>query len=207
MPQEPGPNFLGLVGGIVVQHQMDGKLSRNGTIDLIQEFAELDGAMAWPALTDHRSRGDVQRSEEAGGAMAQVIVSAALHLAGQHGKDRLGYGSAPESDSSHPRTAPAHDAEGSDTSRRCLAPCRPTADRWIVERSRCDEDAARRHARCDSPWIDSSRSWLPTRDCSNGLLLWEPLPGSGVRPAPRGHRRSVAALLVASRPPTQPGPR
>src|SRR5258707_1604694 len=89
MPQEPRPNFLGLVGGIVVQHQMDGKIGRNGTIDLIQEFAELDGAMAWPALTDDRSRGDVQRSEETGGAMAFVIVSATLNLAGQHRKDRL----------------------------------------------------------------------------------------------------------------------
>src|SRR5216684_1183071 len=89
MPQEPRPNFLGLVGGIVVQHQMDGKIRRYGTIDLIQEFAELDGAMAWPALTDHRSRGNVQRSEETGGAMALVIMSSTLHLAGQHGKDWL----------------------------------------------------------------------------------------------------------------------
>jgi len=45
--------------------------------------------MAWPALTDHRSRGDIQRREEAGGAMALVIVSATLNLAGQRGKDRL----------------------------------------------------------------------------------------------------------------------
>jgi hypothetical protein len=66
---------------------MDGKLGRNGTIDLIQEFAELDGAMAWPALTDHRSRGDVQRSEEAGGAMALVIMRSTLNLAGQHGME------------------------------------------------------------------------------------------------------------------------
>ena len=51
MPQKPRPNFLGLVGGIVVQHQMDGKIGGNNTINLIQEFAELDGAMAWPALT------------------------------------------------------------------------------------------------------------------------------------------------------------
>jgi hypothetical protein len=58
-PQEPRPNFLGLVGGIVIQHQMDGKMGRNVAIDLIQEFAELHGAMAWPALADHRSRGDV----------------------------------------------------------------------------------------------------------------------------------------------------
>src|SRR5258706_8385501 len=177
MPYKPRPNFLGLVSGIVVQHQMDGKISRNGTIDLIQEFAELDGAMAWPALTDDRSRGDVQRSEETGGAMALVIVSATLNLARAASEGSAGYGSAPESDSSHPRTAPAHDEEGSCTSRRCLAPCRPTADRWIVETSRCDEDATRTPARCGSPWIDSSRSLPPTRDCSNALLLWEPLPG------------------------------
>src|SRR5258706_10630941 len=68
---------------------MDGKISRNGTIDLIQEFAELDGAMALPALTDYRSRGDVKSSEETGGAMALVIGSATLNLAGQHRKDRL----------------------------------------------------------------------------------------------------------------------
>src|ERR1700688_4715103 len=89
MPQEPRLNFLGLVRGVVVQHQMDGKIGRNGAIDLLQEFAELDGAMAWPALADHCSRGDVQSSEKTGGAMAFVIVGAALGLAGQHWKNRL----------------------------------------------------------------------------------------------------------------------
>src|SRR6267143_2301900 len=63
MSLEPRPNFLGLVGGIIVQYQMDGKIGRNGTIDLIQEFAELDSAMAWPALADHRPGGDVQGRE------------------------------------------------------------------------------------------------------------------------------------------------
>jgi hypothetical protein len=48
MPEKSRPNFLGLVEGIVVQHQMDGKIGRNGTIDLIQEFAELDGASRSP---------------------------------------------------------------------------------------------------------------------------------------------------------------
>ncbi len=89
MPQEPRLNFLGLVGGVVVQHQMDGKIGRNGAIDLLQEFAELDDAMAWPALADHRSRGDVQGREKAGGAVAFVIVGAALGLPGQHREDRL----------------------------------------------------------------------------------------------------------------------
>jgi hypothetical protein len=58
------------------------QLNRDGTINLIQEFAELDGALAWPALTDHRSRGDIQRCEEAGGGKALVIVSATLNWPG-----------------------------------------------------------------------------------------------------------------------------
>jgi len=47
MPQGTTPEFP---GGIVVQHQLGGKISRNGTIELLQEFAELDGTMAGPAL-------------------------------------------------------------------------------------------------------------------------------------------------------------
>src|SRR5271169_179983 len=68
---------------------MDSKIGRNGAIDLIQEFAELDGAMAWPALADDRPGGNVQSREKAGGAMAFVIVGAALDLAGLHRKNRL----------------------------------------------------------------------------------------------------------------------
>jgi len=89
MPQKPRPNFLSLMGSIVIQHQMDRKIGRNGTINLAQELAELDGAVAWPALADHHPRGDVQRSEEAAGAMAFVLDSSTLPLAGRHRKDRL----------------------------------------------------------------------------------------------------------------------
>src|SRR5208282_4241998 len=85
-------------------------------------------------------------------------------------------GSAPESDYSHPRTAPSRDAAGSGTSPRCRALCRPTADRWTVVTFRCDGDATRTPARYGLPWIDSVRSSLPTRDCSNALLPWGPLP-------------------------------
>jgi hypothetical protein len=45
--------------------------------------------MAWPALADHRSGGDVQGREKAGCAMAFVIVGSPLGLARQHRKDRL----------------------------------------------------------------------------------------------------------------------
>src|SRR5260370_27126261 len=89
MPQEPRLNFLGLVRGVVIQYQMDGKIGRNGAIDLPQELAELDSAMAWPALADHRSGGDVQGREKAGCAMPFVIVGSPLGLAPQHWNDRL----------------------------------------------------------------------------------------------------------------------
>src|SRR2546426_2488335 len=87
--QEPPPNFLSLVGGVVVQNQMNSKIGGNDTINLVQKLAELNGSMARPALADHRSCGDVQGSEETGCAMALVIVSAAFGLSGQHRKDRL----------------------------------------------------------------------------------------------------------------------
>src|SRR3972149_6339094 len=68
---------------------MNSKIGGNNAINPVQELAELDGSMARPALTDHRSCGDVQGSEETGCAMTLVIVSSAFGLPGQHRKDRL----------------------------------------------------------------------------------------------------------------------
>src|SRR6266404_206324 len=45
--------------------------------------------MAWPALADDRSCGDIQGSEQTRGAMALIIVSSTLGLPGQHGKNGL----------------------------------------------------------------------------------------------------------------------
>src|ERR1700738_3035853 len=64
---------------------MDGQISGNCTIDMLQELAELNRPMAWPALADDRSRGDIQGSEQTGGAMALVVVSSTLGLPGQDG--------------------------------------------------------------------------------------------------------------------------
>lgn len=89
MPQEPRPNVLVLVDGIVVQDQMDGKISRNGTIDLFQELAEFDGSIARPAFPNRRSPGDVQGRKEAGCATACVIMGSAFGLTGQHREDWL----------------------------------------------------------------------------------------------------------------------
>src|SRR5215467_11780844 len=89
MPQEPRSNVLGLVGLVVVQDQMDPKIGGNVPFDLFQELAKFGGAMAGPTLADHRSGGNVQGREKAGGAMTFVIVGSALGLTGQHRKDGL----------------------------------------------------------------------------------------------------------------------
>ena len=56
----------------------------HGRLDLIEELAELDGAMARIAFADHPSGGDVKGSEQRGGAMALVVVAAPRRLAGAH---------------------------------------------------------------------------------------------------------------------------
>jgi hypothetical protein len=50
--------------------------------DLVEEFAELAGAMAGVAFTDDGAGGDVERGEQRGGAMALVVVAPARRLAG-----------------------------------------------------------------------------------------------------------------------------
>jgi len=163
--------------------------------------------MAWPALT-------ITDPVAMSNAAKRLVVAMALcnrecdaRLAGQHLEGSAGYGSAPESDSFHPRTAQRMMRRVQVQADDVSAPCRPAADRWIVETSRCDEDATRTLARCDSPWIDSSRSSLPTRDCSNALLLWDLFQGQAYGPFNAVIADLSGALLVASRPPNQQGPR
>jgi len=42
---QPGLHVGRLVGGVVVEHQMDIALARHGLVDVVQEFQELLGAM------------------------------------------------------------------------------------------------------------------------------------------------------------------
>jgi hypothetical protein len=46
VPGEPGPDLGGVVGGVVVTHQVHIKLGGHGLVDDGQKLAELDGAVA-----------------------------------------------------------------------------------------------------------------------------------------------------------------
>jgi hypothetical protein len=65
---------------------MDVQLSWDGSVDLRQEFLELDGAMAGVQRADDFPRGDVQRGEETARARALVVVSRALGTPGSIGR-------------------------------------------------------------------------------------------------------------------------
>jgi hypothetical protein len=58
-------------------------------LDLVEEAAELGSPVAREARADHRARLHVQGGEQAGGAVAGVVVGAPLHLARPQRQERL----------------------------------------------------------------------------------------------------------------------
>ena len=86
---QPGTNFGVLVGAVVVDDQVDVEILRDGLLDLAEEAEELLVPVARPALGQHLPRGNVQSSEQGGGAMADVVVRDPLHVAQAHGQQWL----------------------------------------------------------------------------------------------------------------------
>lgn len=68
----PGLNLGRLVGGVVIENQMDVARFLHRPIYAAQEAQELLGAMTRHAFPDNQTRLDVQRSEKRGRAMALV---------------------------------------------------------------------------------------------------------------------------------------
>lgn len=62
----------------------------NELLDLAQEPQELLMPVARLVISDHRTGGHVQSSRQGGGAVADVVVGDALHVAQTHGQQRLG---------------------------------------------------------------------------------------------------------------------
>src|SRR3546814_19164158 len=86
---QPVADGLGLVRGVVVHDEMDVEVFGDRRFDLVQEATELLRAVAAIAFADDASGGDVQRCEQAGHAVALVIMSAALRLSWSHRQHRL----------------------------------------------------------------------------------------------------------------------
>lgn len=71
---QPGLHLGRLMGGVVVENQMDVARFLHGPIDPAQKAQELLGTVAGHAVADDQARLDVQRGGERGGAMALVIM-------------------------------------------------------------------------------------------------------------------------------------
>jgi hypothetical protein len=67
-----------LVGAVVVADQVHVQLDRHLPVDLGEELLEFDRAMLPVRRADHRSVGGVERREQAGRAVADVVVGPLL---------------------------------------------------------------------------------------------------------------------------------
>ena len=86
---EPLSDRLGLVGGVVVHHEVDVEAARDIAFDLAQEAQELASAMTGIAAPDDLAGGGVESSEQAEGSVTRIVVGAPLDLARAHRQKRL----------------------------------------------------------------------------------------------------------------------
>ena len=87
---KPGPHLGMLVGGIVVDDEMDVEPGRHIGFNVTQEGEELLVTMAGSALSDDRTVEHVEGGEQRGRAMTLVVVGDAFDIAEPHGKYGLG---------------------------------------------------------------------------------------------------------------------
>ena len=85
---QPGLDLGSLVGAVVVGDQVNVQLGRHGLVDGDQELLALGRAVTAVELADHGAVGDVARREQAGDAVAVVVMGAPLSHAGSTGWDR-----------------------------------------------------------------------------------------------------------------------
>ncbi len=84
-------SYLGmLVGGVVVDDQMDVEMLGHGLLDALEEGKKLLVTMAWLALGEHCSGCDVERGEQRRGAMADVVVGHPFYVTQAHRQHGLG---------------------------------------------------------------------------------------------------------------------
>jgi hypothetical protein len=89
MPAQPGLYLGVLVGGVVVQDHMQPP-PRVGLGDELEEVQELAVAVPWLAGVGDRAGGHLQRREQRGRVVPEVVVGAPLGPARPYRADRLG---------------------------------------------------------------------------------------------------------------------
>ena len=88
--RQPGFDLGMLVGGVVVDDEMDVQGFGHVGVDVAQEGEDFLVPMASFALREHFAGGHVQGGEQRSGAVADVIVGDALDVPQPHGQHRLG---------------------------------------------------------------------------------------------------------------------
>jgi len=88
MPGEPGAHPRVLVGGVVVEHDMDHLARRHRGLDLVEEADELLVPVALHAAADHGAVEDVQRGKQRRRAVALIVVGHRRRPSGGDGRSR-----------------------------------------------------------------------------------------------------------------------
>src|SRR5215213_8386191 len=84
--QQPSLHLRGLVGGQVVQDDVDGQLVGHLAVDLVQEGDEVVLVMAGANIGDDGAPSDIERGEQVDGPVALVVMAGPLRGGGQHGQ-------------------------------------------------------------------------------------------------------------------------
>ena len=86
---QPISNWLGLVRGVIVHHEVHVEVAGDAGFNLIEEFPELARTMLGVAAADDRAGRDVEGSEEGRRAVTGVVMSLPLDLARAHRQEWL----------------------------------------------------------------------------------------------------------------------
>lgn len=86
---QPSLDQRRLVRGVIVHDQVNVELGRHACFDLVEELAELGGAMAPVALANDPSGRNIEGGEQRCGTMPFVVMAPSGRLAGTHRQHRL----------------------------------------------------------------------------------------------------------------------
>ena len=90
VPVQPGHDLRVLVAAVIVEDDVDEFAGGDGGLDRAQEAEELLVAVAGHAAADHGAVEDVERGEQGGRAVADIVMRHGPRLAGLEWQARLG---------------------------------------------------------------------------------------------------------------------
>src|SRR5260370_5571946 len=89
-PSEQAANELRFMRAVVVQNEVHVQFWGHVLLDGVEKAAEFARAVTTMELAQDAAAGHVESGEQAGGAVAFVVVRAAFDLSGAHGQQRRG---------------------------------------------------------------------------------------------------------------------